>query len=79
VPVPPDRPFSLGEPQPMPDLRRTTNITAVARPGAIESAALQPPDQSAGMTPEASAYASSRRDPLRAELPGSFMSGHSLY
>jgi peptidoglycan lytic transglycosylase len=89
IPVPPDRPFSLGEAAP--ELRGTTDMTAVARPRAVESAALRAPapqapalqaaapDRSVRMTPETSGYAPSRQNLFRADTPMSFMSGHDLY
>jgi len=76
IPVPPGRPFSLGEPQPMADFGSPTDVTAVARPHAVESAGLQAP--SARLATETSGYARLRRDPSR-DVPVSFMSGHALY
>jgi rare lipoprotein A len=78
VPMPSDRPFTLGEPQPYDPLRSATEVTSVRRQlpqlAATPSGAA---DGSSRMTPEVSSFAPAYR--ARPDLPGAFMTGRGLY
>lgn len=85
VPMPPERPFTLGEPQaePPPEGRAVDQRRAARDPGPVSTAVLEESDFSPRgwwqprerMTPQASAYAPAPRlDPSH-----SVMSGRGLY
>jgi len=83
VPMPSDRPFSLGEPQPYDPLRASTEMTSVTRQQLLQLpqyTAVDPPaagDRPLRMTPEVSSFAPAY--PARPNLPGRFMTGRELY
>jgi rare lipoprotein A len=69
VPVPPDRPFTLGEPQPAPDV-------AMSQPRTIDAAPSSPPRSSEAF----SAFAPARGDAgLSTGMPSGLTSGRGLY
>ena len=69
VPVPPDRPFTLGEPQPAPDV-------VMSRPRTIDAA----PSLSTRSSEAVSAFAPARSDAgLSTGMPSGLTSGRGLY
>jgi peptidoglycan lytic transglycosylase len=79
VPMPSDRPFTLGEPQPYNPLSSGTDVTSVTRQQLPQLAGSPSRDDDGPvrMTPEVSSFAPAY--PARPNLPSAFMTGRGLY
>jgi rare lipoprotein A len=78
IPLPPDRPFTLGEGDARPDPRPASDRTSMRDVRAVETARLQPPAFSA--VPAISAYAPVRsRMSVAPDAPYAIMTGRGLY